>query len=319
MKRFGYDGTPQMFVSAPRYVDSPHLLLAKLSHNVGGGMTDPAKTLETKVEQRRAAMAREEQRAKKWWNPWAASKVKKRNETLENLMWMRNSPKLHLTKAIGMIREAILAAEKELIKEGRLEKPGDIFHLSLEEIDKALLMEGEKADTSSSNRIDLMELVRPRRQRHEQASRSKACPMLVDSRNRILRPDVDKGIANEPGKLVGAAISPGVASGKVRIVHDPTEPFETGEVLAAVVTDPAWTPLFVGASAVIFQIGGALQHGALCAREYGKPGVSGIDIQSQLKTGMLVSVDGNTGVVTILDEEEDKEQAITAFSVEESE
>ena len=48
-------------------------------------------------------------------------------------------------------------------------------------------------------------------------------------------------------------------------------------------------------------MGGALQHGALCAREYGKPGVSGIDIAS-LETGMKVSVDGNTGVVRILDD-----------------
>ena len=67
------------------------------------------------------------------------------------------------------------------------------------------------------------------------------------------------------------------------------------------VTDPSWTPLFVGCAAVILQVGGALQHGALCAREYGKPGVSCIDIAS-LELGMKVSVDGNTGVVTILDE-----------------
>lgn len=93
------------------------------------------------------------------------------------------------------------------------------------------------------------------------------CPLkLVDSRNRILRPDVNN-VDREAGKLVGAAISPGVATGRVRIVHDPLEPFETGEVLAAYVTDPAWTPLFVGAAGVILQIGGALQHGALVSHK----------------------------------------------------
>lgn len=70
----------------------------------------------------------------------------------------------------------------------------------------------------------------------------------------------------------------------------------------AVVTSPAWTPLFVGASAVTLQIGGVLQHGALCARKFGKPAVSNIDIRSALKTGMLVEVDGNSGVVNILEE-----------------
>lgn len=118
------------------------------------------------------------------------------------------------------------------------------------------------------------------------------CPILIDSRNRILRPNVFKG---EPGTLAGAAISPGVATGKVRIINSAAERLLPGEVLVAVVADPAWAPLFVGASAVVFQIGGALQHEALCAREYGKPGVSSVQVHADLKTGMLVTVDGNTG------------------------
>ena len=80
------------------------------------------------------------------------------------------------------------------------------------------------------------------------------------------------------------------------------ERFEAGEVLAATVTSPAWTPLFVGASAVVLQMGGALQHGALCARELGKPAVSGVDVHAVLRTGMLVAVDGNAGTVKIIDE-----------------
>ena len=52
-----------------------------------------------------------------------------------------------------------------------------------------------------------------------------------------------------------------------------------------------------------------LQHGALCAREYGKPAVSNIGVMSDLKTGMLVSVDGNTGVVKILEEAPEEEEA----------
>ena len=70
----------------------------------------------------------------------------------------------------------------------------------------------------------------------------------------------------------------------------------------AVVTGPAWTPMFACASAVVLQVGGVLQHGALCAREYAKPAVSSIDIHALLKDGMMVSVDGNTGIVKILDQ-----------------
>jgi pyruvate,water dikinase len=60
--------------------------------------------------------------------------------------------------------------------------------------------------------------------------------------------------------------------------------------------------MFACASAVVLQVGGVLQHGALCAREYAKPAVSSIDIHALLKDGMMVSVDGNTGIVKILDQ-----------------
>jgi len=56
---------------------------------------------------------------------------------------------------------------------------------------------------------------------------------------------------------------------------------------------------------VVLQIGGALQHGALCAREYGKPAVSNIDVYCILRDDMTISVDGNTGIVNILDDGEE--------------
>jgi pyruvate,water dikinase len=187
----------------------------------------------------------------------------------------------------------VLQVEEEFLHSHRLETKGDIFHLSLNEVDQALREES----------FDLMELVRPRKIGYERAVRVSECPLLIDSRCRILKPDPPEEGDHEDGTLIGAAISPGVATGRVRILQSPSDQFERGEVLAAVVTSPAWTPLFVGASAVVLQIGGVLQHGALCAREFGKPAVSNIDIHSVLKTGMMVTVDGNAGIVKILEEE----------------
>jgi len=197
-----------------------------------------------------------------------------------------------LAQCLGMMREAIVSIEMDLILSNRLEEPGDIFHLGIREINCAL----------QDPAMNLVELVRPRKLIYEKAKRVKQCPMLVDSRNRILRPDPPPKDSAETGTIVGTAISPGVATGKVRMVHDPTDEFEPGEVLVAVVTDPTWTPLFVGAAAVVLQIGGVLQHGALCAREYGKPGVSGIPVMESLKDGMVVCVDGNVGTVKVLGE-----------------
>ena len=54
-------------------------------------------------------------------------------------------------------------------------------------------------------------------------------------------------------------------------------------------------------AAVLLEIGGVLQHGAVIAREYGKPCVAGIDgLMTKLKDGQKVEVDGPAGVVRLL-------------------
>ena len=98
------------------------------------------------------------------------------------------------------------------------------------------------------------------------------------------------------------AVSPGVVTGPVKVLRDPHEkPVNKGDVLVAYTTDPGWTPLFVNAAAVVLEIGGVLQHGAVVAREYGKPCVVGIDrLMSRLHDGQRVEVDGTAGVVRLL-------------------
>ncbi len=76
-----------------------------------------------------------------------------------------------------------------------------------------------------------------------------------------------------------------------------------GDVLVAHTTEPSWTPLFINAAAVLLEVGGELQHGALVAREYGKPCVAGIvNLTRSLTDGQMVEVDGDAGVVRLLSE-----------------
>ena len=78
-----------------------------------------------------------------------------------------------------------------------------------------------------------------------------------------------------------------------------------GEVLVALYTNPAWTPLFQRASAIVVHSGGAASHAAIVAREYGIPAVMGpIEGTQKLTDGQRVMVDGNQGRVTLLDEDE---------------
>jgi pyruvate,water dikinase len=77
-----------------------------------------------------------------------------------------------------------------------------------------------------------------------------------------------------------------------------TGPKVSGRVVTRAVT-PALAVLVAGCAALISETGGLLDHGAALARELGIPCVVGCrDAWSLLSDGMLVTVDGDGGVVT---------------------
>lgn len=104
--------------------------------------------------------------------------------------------------------------------------------------------------------------------------------------------------------LVGIPGAPGVHTGAVRIVTDPEEidELEPGDVLVTPSTDPSWTPLFLTAAAVIVETGAQTSHAVIVSRELGLPCVPSVaDATRRLTPGMQVTVDGNTGTVTVGD------------------
>jgi phosphoenolpyruvate synthase/pyruvate phosphate dikinase len=79
------------------------------------------------------------------------------------------------------------------------------------------------------------------------------------------------------GVLAGLPVSAGTHEGRVRVVlHPAGARLEAGEVLVCSGTDPAWTPLFLQAGALVMETGGAVSHGSIVAREYGLPAVAGM-------------------------------------------
>jgi pyruvate,water dikinase len=77
---------------------------------------------------------------------------------------------------------------------------------------------------------------------------------------------------------------------------------EPGDVLIAPITDPAWTPLFVPAAAVVVNVGAQVSHAVIVSRELGIPCVvSVLDATQRIPDGALVTVDGTTGTVTLVE------------------
>lgn len=104
--------------------------------------------------------------------------------------------------------------------------------------------------------------------------------------------------------LTGTPGSPGVARGRARVLASMSEAtrFQPGEVLVAPVTAQTWTPLFATAAALVTDHGGMLTHSAVVAREYGLPAVVAVgNATATLRDGMLVEVDGDRGIVLIIE------------------
>lgn len=92
----------------------------------------------------------------------------------------------------------------------------------------------------------------------------------------------------------------GAVTGPARVIRTLAESgrVKKGDVLVTATTSPSWTPLFAYIGAVVLSEGGQLSHGAVVAREFGIPCVTGIDNVTELfADGELVCVDGEEGVV----------------------
>ncbi len=105
-------------------------------------------------------------------------------------------------------------------------------------------------------------------------------------------------------QLVGQPAGPGISKGKARVIqkHSDLASFKHGEVLVCDAVDPNITFVVPLATAVVERRGGMLIHGAIIAREYGLPCITGIpDATILIQTGDDLTVDGYLGIVTIGD------------------
>ncbi|MGD8991139.1 MAG: PEP/pyruvate-binding domain-containing protein [Desulfobacterales bacterium] len=101
--------------------------------------------------------------------------------------------------------------------------------------------------------------------------------------------------------LQGIGTSPGAASGRARIVTDPTRMrINSGEILIAENTDPGWTPILSTLDGMVIEEGGLLNHCSIVARELRIPAVVGIRQATQIiPDGAKITIDGSMGLVRI--------------------
>jgi rifampicin phosphotransferase len=119
------------------------------------------------------------------------------------------------------------------------------------------------------------------------------------------RGEADVPVAVAGDVLHGIPGCPGTARGRARVIRHPSDPtaLEPGDVLVAPITDPAWTPLFVPAAAVVVDVGAQISHAVIVSRELGIPCVVSVTgATRRIPDGALVEVDGDAGTVTMIPE-----------------
>lgn len=213
---------------------------------------------------------------------------------------IREEQVAHLTRPWPVLRRAVDRLGEALVAAGVLRSPGDAFFLERDEVVAAI--DGHPAPGV---------LERPARRRTAWSAAARLQPPATVGR----LPRLFGVVERATGKLLGvdaraAAIvrgvpaSPGRATGPVRVIRDPDQgdELQPGEILVAPLTAPAWTPMFERAAAVVTDVGSALAHASIIAREYGIPAVVGCgDATFQLRDGQLVTVDGARGIVVSAD------------------
>jgi pyruvate,water dikinase len=127
----------------------------------------------------------------------------------------------------------------------------------------------------------------------------------LDQRSKALNPYEKKPgqtFEIKPRQLIGQPAGPGISKGKARVIqqHSDLSDFKHGEILVCDAVDPNMTFVVPLAAAVVERRGGMLIHGAIIAREYGLPCVTGIpDATALIQTGDDITVDGYLGIVTV--------------------
>ncbi len=201
---------------------------------------------------------------------------------------MRGVAKRSFLQAIDVARAAARRAGDELVAGGRLDERDDVFMLTGPELLGGLTGDGRA-------------LVGARRERRSECQRIQFASTEWAGLPEPV-PIADAPHAEEQSVVTGTGVSGGIVEGLVRVVTDPSfADVEPDEILVAPTTDPSWSSIMFISSALVVDLGGALSHAAVVARELRIPCVvntrNGTGV---LTTGDRVRVDGDAGTIEVL-------------------
>jgi phosphohistidine swiveling domain-containing protein len=199
-------------------------------------------------------------------------------------MHLREAQRFYWQKVMALQRRVIVRMGQWWAEQGELASPDDVFGLTWAE----LLNEMPDPTTVAKRMARLAQL-------RQEAGLHPAWhyPDFLRGNQPLL-------LSTNERTLHGRPVSPGVARGRARVITSPQDfgRVIAGDILVTFAPDPGWTPLFGTVAGMVTERGGQLSHGAVVAREYQLPAVSGIPgLLATIQEGELLLVDGTKGIV----------------------
>lgn len=290
LARHGHRGEVELDITTPRWREDPTFLLQSVTNYLRhpSGTPTPPDMMAEGTRRREAAAA-----AIRAGLPFPLCSL---FQWLYEryILWLPFREAMKYTWLLGLeqARRVYRELGRRLAAAGHLKTADDVFWLRLQEVHA----------WAESGAVTWTAVVIASREREWREWTALRPPSLIVGSSDI--EDTTVLTVPLPGSrlLRGTPVSAGHAEGVARVITDPHHAdLRPGEILVTRYTDPAWTPLFFTAGALITEVGGALSHGAVVAREIGLPAIVGVeDATTRITSGRRVKVNAIDGTVELL-------------------
>lgn len=268
----GHRGYRELCIRDASWGDEPQQLVQSMQAGVVARLTSGATShpVETNIDWRSL------NRGLRWVLPKAHNAIRRRERTKSQLVLVAHKFKLAL-RHLG----------KLLVDEGKLPDADLLYFFTVEELPAVV--------ATPSPRL---------------LSQALARRAALPFQQLLEFPEISVGIpeplslqaeAPDDGILRGRPASRGIVEGIARVATTLEEAasLQPNEILVTPITDIGWTPYFSMIAGLVTDLGSAVSHGAVIAREYGLPCVVNTRNGTRLiETGDRIVLDGDSGRVT---------------------
>ena len=292
LREFGHGSLHEFELYYPRWAEDPEYIFNTLRQYLSMESLPPLVTFNKKERQQKVHLAESQLLPplvfmKRLLFGWVRRKAEFFTTHRENL-------KQILVREHFRLKQHLMAIAAFFVENQWLNEAQDIFFLTLEEIEQLI----QRGKLLSGHPRALVAKRREERELYLKFDHPSKVRQVGDQ----WIPEVDT-TARSSGSLTGIGCSNGVVEGPARVVLSEADfpSVQQGEILVTIATNPGWTPLFVLVKGVVTEIGGALSHGAIIAREFGIPMVAGVtDATKKIKNGDWIRVNGTLGKIEII-------------------